>query len=74
MSYKMNEYRKEASIASEPCTRIGKASLETLRNAPPHELARLGLAWNGGKAVGLPRGELMPTGVSVADFVIEDRR
>ena len=62
MSYKMNEGRKEAGIASEPCKSVGKASLETLRNALPDELARLGITWNGGKAIGLQRGELMPVG------------
>jgi len=33
-----------------------------------------GISWNGGKAAGLPRGEAMPTGVSLADWVAEDRR
>ena len=70
----MNECRKEASITSEPHKSAGKASLETLRNAPPDKLARLGITWNGGKAGGLRRGELMPVGVSLADMVIEDRR
>lgn len=33
-----------------------------------------GISWNGGKAVGLPRGEALPVGVSLADWVAEDRR
>ncbi len=39
------------------------------------DLAALpGITWNGGKAVGLPRGEALPVGVSLADWVAEDRR
>lgn len=33
-----------------------------------------GISWNGGKAVGLPRGEALPIGVSLSDWVAEDRR
>ncbi len=33
-----------------------------------------GISWNGGKATGLPRGEKLPVGVSVSDWVVEDRR
>lgn len=33
-----------------------------------------GISWNGGKAVGLPRGEALPVGVSLADWVAKDRR
>lgn len=33
-----------------------------------------GTHWNGGKPVGLPRGEIMPMGVTLADWVAEDRR
>jgi len=36
--------------------------------------AQPGITWNGGKAVGLPRGEALPVGVSLADWVAEDRR
>ncbi len=36
--------------------------------------AQPGISWNGGKAVGLARGEVMPVGVSLADWVAEDRR
>ena len=36
--------------------------------------AQPGISWNGGKAVGLARGELLPDGVSLADWVAEDRR
>ncbi len=36
--------------------------------------AQPGISWNGGKAVGLARGESMPVGVSLADWVVEDRR
>ena len=33
-----------------------------------------GISWSGGKPAGLPRGEALPEGVCVADWVIEDRR
>jgi len=33
-----------------------------------------GITWNGGKVAGLPRGEVLPASVSVADWVAEDRR
>lgn len=36
--------------------------------------AQPGITWNGGKAVGLPRGEALPVGVSLAEWVAEDRR
>ena len=36
--------------------------------------AQPGISWNGGKAVGLPRGEALPVGGSLADWVAEDRR
>ena len=36
--------------------------------------AQPGISWNGGKASGLPRGEVLPVGVSLADWVTEDRR
>lgn len=36
--------------------------------------AQPGISWNGGKAVGLPRGEKLPAGVSLSDWVSEDRR
>ncbi len=36
--------------------------------------AQPGISWNGGKVTGLARGEAMPVGVSLADWVIEDRR
>lgn len=37
--------------------------------------AQAGISWDGGgKAVGLPRGEMLPVGVSLADWVAEDRR
>lgn len=39
------------------------------------DLAALpGISWNGGKAAGLPRGEKLPVGVSLSDWVAEDRR
>ncbi len=39
------------------------------------ELARLaGLAWRGGKPRGLARGEQLPRGVELSDWVAEDRR
>ena len=39
------------------------------------ELARLpGLAWRGGKPLGLARGERLPRGVELSDWVAEDRR
>jgi len=33
-----------------------------------------GISWNGGKAVGLARGEVLAATVSLADMVLEDRR
>ena len=36
--------------------------------------AQPGVSWNGGKATGLPRGEKLPTGVCLSDWVAEDRR
>ena len=33
-----------------------------------------GLAWNGGKPLGLIRGEQMPRGVELSRWVAEDRR
>lgn len=44
------------------------------RDIRPGDLALLGISWNGGKVVGLPQGELMKCGVSVADWVVEGRR
>ena len=39
------------------------------------DLAALpGISWNGGKVAGLPRGEALRVGVSLADWVAEDRR
>ena len=37
-------------------------------------MAQPGISWNGGKPVGLPRGEVLPVGVSLSDWVAEDRR
>lgn len=37
-------------------------------------VAQPSISWNGGKVVGLPRGEVLPVGVSLADWVAEDRR
>ena len=38
--------------------------------------AQPGISWNGhtGGAIGLPRGEALPIGVSLSDWVAEDRR
>ncbi|MGC2458899.1 MAG: type II toxin-antitoxin system prevent-host-death family antitoxin [Gallionellaceae bacterium] len=36
--------------------------------------AQPGISWNGGKVAGLPRGEALPVGVSLGDWVAEDRR
>jgi prevent-host-death family protein len=33
-----------------------------------------GIAWKGGKPSGLPRGERLPRGVALSDWVAEDRR
>ena len=33
-----------------------------------------GISWNSGKATGLPRGEALPVGVSLSDWIAEDRR
>ena len=37
-------------------------------------VAQPGISWNGGKVAGLVRGEAMPVGVSLADWIVEDRR
>jgi prevent-host-death family protein len=42
-------------------------SLDQLRRTP-------GILWNGGKPAGLARGERVPRGLSVSDWVVEDRR
>ena len=59
------------SVRNRPVARIvpiaGGASLK--------ELARLpGIVWKGGKPAGLPRGDILPHGVRLSDWVIEDRR
>ena len=36
--------------------------------------AQPGISWNGGKIAGLSRGEILPSGVRLADWVAEDRR
>ena len=36
--------------------------------------AQPGISWNGSKPIGLARGESLPVGVSLADWVVEDRR
>jgi prevent-host-death family protein len=33
-----------------------------------------GIAWNGKKPVGVTRGETVPEGISVSEWVVEDRR
>lgn len=45
----------------------GETSLDELARTP-------GISWSGGKPIGLPRGEALPAGVSLADWVAEDRR
>jgi prevent-host-death family protein len=43
--------------------------------APLAQLRRMqGLQWSGGKPAGLPRGETMRRGVSLAAWVADDRR
>ena len=43
--------------------------------APVADLARLpGISWSGGKPKGLARAQRLPRGVSLADWVAEDRR
>jgi prevent-host-death family protein len=45
------------------------------RSGGPEELARIpGIVWKGGKPKGLPRGEVLPRGVSLSAWVAEDRR
>jgi prevent-host-death family protein len=36
--------------------------------------SEVGVTWAGGKPVGIPDAEAAPPGVSLADWVIEDRR
>ncbi len=43
--------------------------------ARPEQLASIpGIAWRGGKPRGLPRGEVLPRGVSLSGLIAEDRR
>lgn len=59
------------SVHNRPVAQIVPIKRETTLD----ELAtQPGISWNGGKAVGLPRGESLPVGVSLADWVAEDRR
>lgn len=46
-----------------------QATLDSLATQP-------GISWNGhtGRTVGLPRGEALAVGVSLSDWVAEDRR
>jgi prevent-host-death family protein len=45
------------------------------KSGGPVELARTpGVVWSGGKPKGLPRGEALPRGVSLSDWIAEDRR
>ena len=59
------------SIHNRPVAKIvpikQKPSLKDLANTP-------GILWIGGKPSGLRKGEVMPKGVSLADWVSEDRR
>jgi prevent-host-death family protein len=59
------------SVRNRPVARIvpiGAATgLKELMRTP-------GIAWKGGKPAGLPRGERLPRGVRVSDWVSEDRR
>lgn len=61
----------QASIHNRPVTQIvhikRQPTLDDLATQP-------GISWNGGKVVGLARGESMAAGVSLADRVAEDRR
>ncbi len=70
----MTKQVQEAYIIAATRTPVGKAPRGMFRNTHPDDLARLGISWNGGRVVGLARGELLPIGVSVADLVVEGRR
>jgi len=59
------------SIRNRPVSRIvpiiAGADIERL-------MEQAGIAWSGGKPAGLPKGETLPQGISLSDWVIESRR
>ena len=58
-------------VRNRPVARI----VPIARSAGPNELARTpGITWKGGKPAGLPRGERLPRGIVLSDWVAEGRR
>lgn len=59
------------SVRNHPVARIvpiaRSSGLRALMHTP-------GISWKGGKPAGLRRGERLPRGVNLADWVAEDRR
>ena len=59
------------NVRNRPVARIvpiaGRGRLKELARTP-------GITWKGGKPAGLIRGERLPRGVSLSDWVAEDRR
>lgn len=59
------------SVRKRPVARI----VPIARSGGLDELARTpGITWRGGKPAGMPRGEVLPRGVNLSDWVAEDRR
>lgn len=75
----LSEYIRQAEAGETVTISIHNravAQIVPIRQQPGIDTLRglHGTNWNGGKPVGLPRGEIMPTGVSLADWIAEDRR
>jgi prevent-host-death family protein len=59
------------SVRNRPVARI----VPIAKARAARDLARTaGIVWKGGKPTGLPRGERSPRGVTLSDWVAEDRR
>ena len=74
MRLKMSKQIQDAYRVATTRAPASKSPCGMFRNIRPDDFARLGISWSGGKVVGLPHGELMPYGVSVADWVVEEGR
>ena len=59
------------SVHNRPVSRIVPFKVSALRSKL---VALPGVQWNGGKPVGLPKGETMRKGASLSAWVKQDRR
>ncbi len=69
--------RVQAGDTVTVCVRSRKVAriVPIAKSGGPDELERVpGVVWKGGKPKGLARGEALPRGVSLSDWVAEDRR